>query len=139
MTSLLGKWTYRSFHNNPALVTSDAQTALGLFFAEAVLSCAEATDTTIKGAVDWEGGGLDLAGTVIQPSGISLLTVHMIGSGRPGTGTDGWEYDYHGNLAYQWPNGIGQVPAIVGSVIRAKPHGTAPAGYVASFVAVKQP
>jgi hypothetical protein len=31
------------------------------------------------------------------------------------------------------------VPALVGTVIRAKPHGTSPAGYVASFVAVKRP
>jgi hypothetical protein len=139
MTSLLGKWTYRSFHDNPAPVTGDAQTALGLFFAEAVFSFSQATDSTIKGAIDWEGGGLDVAGTVIQPGGTSLLTLHMVGSGRPGTGTDSWEYDYHGNLAYQWPNGIGQVPALVGSVIRAKPHGAAPAGYIASFVAVKQP
>jgi hypothetical protein len=36
-------------------------------------------------------------------------------------------------------NGVNQVPALVGSVIRAEPHGSAPAGYVASFIAVKQP
>ena len=54
-------------------------------------------------------------------------------------GQDGWEYDYHGHLAHQWPNGVNQVPALVGTVIRAKPHGAAPAGYVASFVAVRQP
>jgi len=35
--------------------------------------------------------------------------------------------------------GGGQIPAIVGSVFRAKPHGTSKAGVVASFVAVKQP
>lgn len=139
MTSLLGKWTYRSFHNNPLPVTDDAQTALGLFFAEAVFSFSEATDTKIDGAIDWQGGGLDLTGTVNQPGATSPLTIHMVGSGRPGTGTAGWEYDYHGNLAYEWPNGIGQVPALVGNVIRAKPHGAAQAGYVASFVAVKQP
>lgn len=139
MTSLLGKWTYRSFHNNPAAVTDDAQTALGLFFAEAVFTFSEATDARIGGVIDWQGGGLDLAGTVSQPGATSLLTVHIVGSGRPGTGTDGWEYDYHGNLAYEWPNGVGQVPALVGNVIRAKPHGAAQAGYVASFVAVKQP
>jgi len=48
MTSLLGKWTYRSFHNNPALVTSDPQKALGLFFAEAIFSFSEATDASIR-------------------------------------------------------------------------------------------
>jgi hypothetical protein len=65
--------------------------------------------------------------------------LHMAGMGRAGTPTAGWEYDYHGWLAYQWPNGKDQVPAIVGSVVRAKPHGNAPAGYVASFVAVRRP
>jgi hypothetical protein len=65
--------------------------------------------------------------------------VEIVGAGRNGTGTAGWEYDYRGQLAYQWPNGVNQVPALVGTVIRAKPHGASPAGYVASFIAVKQP
>ena len=26
--------------------------------------------------------------------------------------------DYHGHLAHQWPNGVNQVPALVGTVIR---------------------
>jgi hypothetical protein len=46
-------------------------------------------------------------------------------------------YDYDGVLAYHWPDGVNQTPAIVGSVIRVKPHDGAPAGYVASFIAVK--
>ena len=39
-----------------------------------------------------------------------------------------------------WPNGVDQRAAIVGSVIRTVPHnnGQARAGYVASFIAVKQ-
>jgi hypothetical protein len=65
--------------------------------------------------------------------------VEIVGTGRPNTGTANWEYDYHGQLAYQWPNGVDQVPAIVGNVIRAKPHNGNPAGVVASFIAVKQP
>ena len=63
----------------------------------------------------------------------------IIGTGRANTPTAGWEYDYYGYLAYRWPNGVNQVPALVGSVIRAKPHNGAPAGFVASFIAVKQP
>ncbi len=67
------------------------------------------------------------------------MTVEIIGSGRPNTPTAGWEYDYYGYLGFQWPNGVNQVPSLVGTVIRAKPHGNAPAGFVASFIAVKQP
>jgi hypothetical protein len=61
--------------------------------------------------------------------------VEIVKTGRPGTVTAGWQYDYYANLAHPWPNGINQVPALVSSVIRAK----LPAGYVASFIAVKRP
>jgi hypothetical protein len=137
MTDIGGKWTYRSFHNDPAPVDGDPNKALGLIFAEAVFTF-EIAYTELKGAIDWDGGGLDLKGTVQPASGSVPLWVKIVGTGRAGTDTAGWEYDYNACLAYEWPNGIKQVPALVGTVIRAKPHGTAPAGYVASFIAVKQ-
>jgi hypothetical protein len=136
-SGLAGKWTYRSFHNRPSLVDGDPQQALDLIFAEAVFTF-EIDGTSLRGGLDWQGGGLDLQGTIQPASGTAPLSVAIVGSGRPKTGTDGWEYDYRANLAYEWPNGVGQVPALVGTVIRAKPHGGGPAGYVASFIAVKQ-
>jgi hypothetical protein len=138
-SALAGKWTYRSFHNTPAPVGDDPNRALALIFAEAVFTFDIASPSSIKGTIDWPGGGLDLQGTVRTTSVGTPLTVEIIGTGRPGTATDGWEYDYYGQLAHQWPNGTNQIPALVGSVIRAKPHDGAPAGYVASFIAVKQP
>jgi hypothetical protein len=134
--SLAGKWTYRSFRNDPVLVGDDANKALALIFAEAVFAFEIPTATTLKGTIDWEGGGLDLQGT-IQPTGGPV--VEIVGTGRPGTSTAGWEYDYHAQLAYRWPTGVNQVPVLVGTVIRAKAHDGGPAGYVASFIAVKQP
>jgi hypothetical protein len=131
-----GKWTYRSFFNDPAFVGNDKQKALDLIFAEATFTF-EISGADLKGIIDWGSGGLDLKGTV---SSTAPLTVEIIGLGRPGTQTDGWRYDYHGNLAYEWPNAIKQVPAVVGSVIRVNAHGPgAPAGVTASFIAVKQP
>ncbi|CAN5419301.1 hypothetical protein BH10PSE6_BH10PSE6_05040 [soil metagenome] len=138
MTALAGKWTYRSFHNNPAPVTDSAETAFGLFFAEAEFMLADVSVGVIGGTIDWPGGGLDLAGSVTPPIDTSSLTFQIIGKGRVGTGTAGWEYQYHGHLAHQWPRGVNQIPALVGTVIRAKPHGAAAAGYVASFVAVER-
>jgi hypothetical protein len=139
--SLAGKWTYRSFLNDPAQVTTDPDTAaeklLALLFAEAVFTFEIPNDTTLTGAIDWDGGGLDLLGKISDHGGAPVVVI--IGTGRAGTGTANWEYDYHGELAYQWPNGVNQVPAIVGNVIRAKPHNGNPAGVVASFIAVKQP
>ncbi len=137
--ALAGTWTYRSFHNNPTPVGNDANKALDLIFAEAVFTFEIPSKTTLKGALDWPGGGLDLQGTIRPGVEGAMPTVEIVGTGRAGTGTAGWEYDYYGQLAYRWPNGVDQVPAFVGSVIRAKPHGSAPAGYVASFIAVKRP
>jgi hypothetical protein len=139
--SLAGKWTYRSYLNNPAQVTTGpgdaADKLLALLFAEAVLTFQIPNDTTLTGAIDWNGGGLDLQGKISNQG--DALTVHIIGNGRAGTDTKDWEYDYHAALAFQWPNGVNQVPAIVGTVLRAKPHGdNSPAGVTASFIAVRQ-
>jgi hypothetical protein len=136
---LAGKWTYRSFRNNPEPTGGDAEKLRKLLFAEAVFTFQISSDTSLKGAIDWEGGGLDLQGTIRPATGGAPLTVAIVGSGRPTTSTADWQYDYHAYLAHQWPYGIDQVPALVGTVTRVKPHGTAAAGYVASFIAVKQP
>lgn len=77
---------------------------------------------------------LDLAGTV-SPSG----QIELTGTGRPGTPTAGWEYKYNGVLAHTWEQGVRQVPALVGTVLRAKAHGQSQAGYSTSFIAVKRP
>ena len=136
--AISGKWTYRSFHNRAALIDGDAQKALDLIFAEAVFTFEVTGPTTLKGRLDWQGGGLDLQGTIEPASGHAPLSVAIVGTGRPNSQTTGWEYDYRASLAYQWPNGVDQVPALVGTVIRAKPHNGEAAGYVASFIAVKQ-
>jgi hypothetical protein len=137
MTDIGGKWTYRSFHNNSAPVGGDAEKALRLIFAEAEFTF-EISGTELTGIIDWGSGGLDLKGSIQHASATVPLWIRIVGTGRAKTDTEGWEYDYNACLAHEWPNGVKQVPALVGSVIRAKPHGTAPAGYVASFIAVKQ-
>ena len=109
---LTGKWTYRSFLNDPTQVTSDpnkaAENLLALLFAEAVFTFEIPTPTTLKGAIDWPGGGLNLQGTVREDGGALVLAIR--GIGRPNTGTAHWEYDYHGQLAYRWPHGVNQRP-----------------------------
>jgi hypothetical protein len=139
--SLAGKWTYRSFFNDPVQVYSDPRPAdklLSLVFAEAVFTFEIPDDTTLKGAIDWDGGGLDLQGKVSDKDGV--VSAEIVGKGRAGTGTANWEYDYRAALAYHWPAGVKQVPSIVGTVLRAREHGPGnPAGVTASFIAVKQP
>jgi hypothetical protein len=134
-----GKWTYRSFHNRPEPVGDNAEKALALIFAEAVMAFEAPSDSTLKGQIDWPGGGLDLQGTIRPGIEENSFVIDLVGTGRPGTPTAGWEYDYYAQLAHIWPNGTNQRPALVGSVLRAKPHGASAAGYVASFIAVKTP
>jgi hypothetical protein len=136
---LVGKWTYRSYHNTAELVDDDAAKALKLIFGEGVFTFGTSS-TKLKGTFDMGGGYvLDLQGTIRPATREAPLTVQINGYGRPGSATDGWEYDYYAFMAYNWPNGINQVSSLVGTVVRAKPHGSAPAGYVASFIAVRQP
>jgi hypothetical protein len=62
---LAGKWTYRSFFNDPAMVGDDPQKAYDLIFAEATFTF-EISGTELKGIIDWGSGGLDLKGTARQ-------------------------------------------------------------------------
>ncbi len=133
-----GAWMYRSYRALPNLVVGDDPAkALQLLFGEGVMTLS-AVGGKVTGTFDMGGGYvLDLNGTAELLADGDML-IRLSGPGRPNSPTAGWEYDYRGYLMPNWPNGIGQVPAIVGSVIRAKPHGTSPAGYVAEFIAVKR-
>jgi len=128
-TSVAGTWSYRSYLN-----TSDQPV-----FGAGLFTFQTPSPTNLIGTFDMGSDlVLDLQGTFTQAAGDAPLTVHIRGFGRQGTGTDGWEYDYHGFLAFQWPDGVNQVLSLVGSVLRAKPHDGQPAGVTASFVAVRQ-
>ncbi|QND45952.1 hypothetical protein HB780_09575 (plasmid) [Rhizobium lusitanum] len=136
---LQGRWTYRSYRNDAALVGDDAQKALQNIFGEGIFALA-VLNGQVSGTLDMGSGYvLDLSGPVVPVDGGDVRIAFMLtGTGRSGTPTAGWEYDYHGTDAFTWPKGVDQVPAFVGSVLRAKPHNGSPAGYVASFIAVKQ-
>ena len=53
------------------------------------------------------------------------------------------DYDYIGYAVKPWPNGVNQVPAMCGSIVRTIPHGSgaggvSPAGVVCTWIAVWQ-
>jgi hypothetical protein len=146
-SDLNGAWTYRSFDNNPAEVGGDAAKARALILAEATLTFSVDASGKVTGTIDWGSGGtgfdwisggLDLTVTIGAPLGDGSSTFEIVGTGRRGTQTDGWLYDYNCRFAHQWPSGVNQVPALVGSVIRARGHNGSPPGGVASFIAVKR-
>jgi hypothetical protein len=131
---LVGKWTYRSFINDP-----DPNTEFNkLQFAVADLIFEEAGFGKVSGKLNFGSDFLKLTGTITYGNPFS---VRYQGVGAtPGTIENGkpWIYDYLGFVAPAWPNGIDQRPAIVGTVVRSADHsgGQAKAGVVASFVAV---
>ncbi len=136
---IAGDWMYRSYFNNPDPVGGDAQKALDDIFGEGLFSLATPTLNTVSGTFDMGGGlVLDLRGRV-SPTPGGPVTLQMAGLGRPGTGTDGWEYNYYAWPAYIWPAGVNQVPSLVGTVLRAKPHNGGKAGVTASFIAARRP
>jgi hypothetical protein len=133
-----GTWTYRSFLNDPAPVGNDPNKLEALLFAEGTWTVKDAPVTVFDGELSFGAGNvMDLKGFVTRVKAGVPPHVHIVGKGRSGTPTEHYFYDYDGSLTEHWPNGVSQVPAITGSVIRVKPHDGEPAGLVASFIAVK--
>jgi hypothetical protein len=135
---LSGHWTYRSYRNLTKLVGEDPQAALALIFAEGVFELYQSDDGRVEGGLGMEtGSALRITGSVeTTGDGVGFT---LIGEGLDGTATAGWRYDYRGVVGYMWPNGVDQVPSLLGTVVRVKAHGpNAPAGYTASFIAVRQ-
>ena len=128
--SFQGEWTYRSFVNvsDPAIAPND------LLFGLAVLALQESEQGAVTGTIGGNGWSLAITGQSVYEPGFAY--VKFQGSGA--VGAENWTYDYYGYLAPRWSNGVNQVPAIVGTVVRTAPHGGAPAGFVASFIAVRQ-
>ena len=128
---LTGSWSYRSFLNNPDLAVPPND----LLFGQGTITIKVADNGEIAGTIGGPGWSLDLKGNVTGDAPLALL---MTGTGQ--IGGEPWQYSYLGYLVPNWPNGVDQVPAIVGSVIRDIDHsgGAAKAGVVASFYAVRQ-
>ncbi len=131
MNPFVGTWSYRSFHNNP-----DLEVEFGdLRFGAGELNLTEVSIGTLQGTLGGTGWSLALKGRFSYGN---PFTIRFQGSGE--IGGEDWVYDYHGFLAPLWPNGVDQRPAIVGTIVRTVPHsgGQSAAGYVASWIAVKQ-
>ena len=126
----VGKWIYRSYLNEPSMPVFGEGT---LTFDDSPLGllAGKLTMPIVKPNLQLNVRGNFQLGTPFQ--------VRFQGVGLPGTGTAGWIYDYIGYLVPAWPDGVKQVTAIVGSVVRTVAHGPqSPAGVVASFIAIRE-
>jgi len=135
---LFGVWTYRSFYNK----TDSVKTLNDLLLAEGQIVFETAADGAIRGELTFPGSDARLTLVGSLQTGVPT-TARFQGVGDDSTSAKGWIYDYLCYLVPSWPNGQGQVAALVGSVIRTVPHagsgGTIrPAGAVYSFVAVNR-
>ncbi len=131
-----GENTYRSFHNRPEPVVEGAEKPLGLIFAEAILIFEPPSGPPLRPKSDSPGEGLDRAGA-IRPSDRGSFVIDLVGSG-PTRHINRWL-----NITTM-PNSLiidrtvsTNTTGLGDSVLRAKPHGSAPAGYAASLLAVK--
>ncbi|WP_296149856.1 hypothetical protein [uncultured Flavobacterium sp.] len=129
-----GLWTYRSLLNNPDL----SATFDSLEFGRGNLEIKTSLDGSLSGKIYDTGWELDLKGSFQYGN---PATLWFQGSGIVSGSL--WVYDYLCYVVPQIPNGVKQVPALVGTVTRAIPHpdgsgGTSPAGVVCSFYAVLQ-
>jgi hypothetical protein len=137
MSSLTGSWIYRSFINDPDPVTTGDQ-ALALIFGEGELEVEEATPGgPFRATLSFDAASvMDLTGTVSAGSG--PLTVRANGRGRAGGPIADYDYDYLFYTVPDWPGGVNQRPALVGSVLRAADHGQAKKGMTASTITVRR-
>ena len=130
----VGTWTYRSFLND-----ADVNKPFNdLEFGRGTIVIEEAPMQSLKGTIGGPSWSLTLKGARAYGN-----PMHARFQGVGQVKGEQWIYDYEGYLVPDWPNGVDQIAAIVGSVIRTIPHsgsqpGTVnPAGVVASFYAVK--
>jgi len=132
LSPLSGTWTYRSFRNDP----DHGGDINRLLYGEGDLIVEEASMGEFAGRLmlgpDYQ---LDLKG--FTSYGLPF-TVRFQGVGSPGSLAEGWIYDYLAFVVPDWPNGVEQRPAMVGSNVRTVPHDGSPVGMVASWIAVKQ-
>ena len=129
-----GIWTYRSLLNNPDLsVNFNA-----LEFGRGNLKIETSDNGILTGKIYDTGWDLTLKGSFQYGNPAALWF-----EGKGIVNNSPWIYDYLCYVVPHIPNGVKQVPALVGSVTRVIPHpdgkgGTSPAGVVCSFYAVLQ-
>jgi hypothetical protein len=130
----VGSWTYRSLLNDANLNTAFND----LEFGRGTIIIEDAPVQVLKGSIGGPGWSLALKGARSYGN-----PMHARFQGTGVVGGEQWIYDYEGYLVPNWANGVDQVTAIIGSVVRTVPHsggkpGTiSPAGVVCSFYAVK--
>jgi len=133
-TFIGGEWTYRSMLNNPI----DTIPFNNLEFATAIMQLSTYDNDSISGILDMGSSGKLIMKGKIYYYNTNISNFELQGDGVKETNTQGWIYNYYGFIVPKWKQGVNQVDALVGSVVRSVDHGQAKAGKVASFYMVRR-
>jgi hypothetical protein len=123
-----GSWAYRSLLNDTNWQTDFDS----LEFASAIMDLKTFGKDSISGILYWATDpkqGLAITGRFYYNDTVTCYS--LIGIGDSSLGTPEWQYDYQGYIVPKWSFGVNQANVLVGSVARAKPHGSGAAGLVA--------
>jgi hypothetical protein len=132
-TNLTGNYLYRSLLNDPVWGSDFYK----LKFGEGLMVLRQQESGEITGDFDMGNNyRMTLQGKLTEEQGRPHL--RMTASGINNTPTAGWVYDYAGALTPIWPEAVGQISTITGSVIRTVDHGTSKAGVTATFYMTKR-
>jgi len=138
----IGTWTYRSLLNDPTLAgdpSTDPTAWANLFFGYGTIVIQEGSvPEELAGTIGGDDWSLALHGSMSpgNPGQVRFQGKGVVNGAE-------WIYDYIGWLVPVWPSSTNELQkvAMVGSIVRTIPHpsggGTAPAGVVASWYAVK--
>ena len=127
MNQFAGSWSYRSLLRDPDLSKEFNE----LRFGAGTLNIQVNETGEVTGSLGGEGWSLNISGAVTEGE--------IKFQGRGVIGGEEWVYDYLGYMSPKWPNGIDEIPAIIGTIVRTVDHsnGQAKAGLVATWYAVQ--
>lgn len=129
-----GKWVYRSLRNDKALNTpfNNLQFGLGVVEFKKI-----AGGKILNSSLDMGSNFiLNLEGEITGDES-GTVSLKWRGTGVAGSPTEGWIYDYQAYTAPTWRKATDKTLVLVGSVLRAVAHGTAPAGVTGTIYMVK--
>jgi hypothetical protein len=138
MTNLNGKWTYRSYHNNPDPSEDDRWGIYELSLEQNGYGILQGKlDSGDPDEVYMIEGNIDNNRSEDYDNHDKCFNIKMSATGSTKQ-TEGHIYKYQGQLIPRWPEGKNQVTAIIGTVIRTKyPNNPSQEGIVGCFVATK--
>jgi hypothetical protein len=130
---LLGRWTYRSFMNNPGIDVDFGELEFGRGEMIVDYVCPGIFVGRLVFAEDYQFRLRGVATSGDPP------TIRFRGIGDADASKD-QIYDYFGCLMPLWPHPVRKRLTIVGSLVRAVAHDgdSAPAGQAATFIAIKR-